>query len=210
MQEKDTGRVESFSDGVFSVAITLLIVDFKVPHAAGDASSGKWWLLTGLAQLWPSIIAFILSFATILTMWVNHHALFKHAHTANNRLMFANGFLLLVVTFVPFPTAVLAEYLNTPSANAAAAFYCATYVLVSVGYNLLLAAVIPNRAPSQVGSPALEAALSRIKRAYRAGLVVYLAAVIASVFNAYAGLALCLSLWIIWSLLNYSPSPKAT
>jgi uncharacterized membrane protein len=96
--------------------MTLLIVDFKVPHRP-ESSPGKWWLLAALGRLWPSAIALVLSFGTVLVMWVNHHGLLKHAHRANNRLLFSNGFLLLIVTFVPFPTAVLAEYLNTPSAS---------------------------------------------------------------------------------------------
>ena len=155
--------------------------------------------------LWPSFIAFVLSFGTILIMWVNHHGLFRYAHRVNNRLLFSNGFLLLIVTCVPFPTAVLAAYLNKPSANAAAIFYCATYVLISAGYNLLLGAVASSRAPGTVASAAHEAALARIRRAYRLGLLVYLAAALVAIFSAFAGLAICLSLWLLWALLDYSP-----
>src|SRR5438105_15069209 len=115
--------------------MTLLVLEFKVPHPPPpDVAAGKWWLLTALAQLWPSFVAFVLSFGTVLIMWVNHHGLFKHAHRTDNRLLFANGLLLLVVTFVPFPTAVLAEHLDKPSANAAATFYCGTFVVVAVSY----------------------------------------------------------------------------
>jgi uncharacterized membrane protein len=202
--------VEAFSDGVFAIAMTLLILEIKVPHPPPDVPASKWWLLASLAQLWPSFVAFVLSFGTVLIMWVNHHGLFKHVHRVDNRLLFANGLLLLVVTFVPFPTAVLAEYLDKPGANAAATFYCATFVMISLSYNLLLRVVTRNRAPRADESPAHEAALARVRWAYRAGLVVYTAAALAAVFSAVAGLAICLSLWVLWTLLNYSPGHKAT
>jgi uncharacterized membrane protein len=203
---KETARVEAFSDGVFAIAITLLILEIKVPHAPPNASPGKWWLIASLGALWPSFIAFVLSFGTVLIMWVNHHGLFEHAHRVDKSLLFANGFLLLVVTFVPFPTAVLAEYLDTPSANAAAVFYCATYVLVSLGYNLLLGAITRSR--DALSSLAHLAALTRIRRAYRVGLVVYLTAVLAAAFSAITGLAICLSLWVLWARLDYSATAQ--
>jgi uncharacterized membrane protein len=204
--EKETTRVEAFSDGVFAIAMTLLILEIKVPHPPShDADTGKWWLLGALAELWPSFVAFVLSFGTILIMWVNHHGLFKHAHRVSHRLLFANGFLLLVVTFVPFPTAVLAEYLDKPAANAAAVFYCGTFVLVSLAYNLLLTAVVKTRASTIAEPPDHEPAPTRVHRAYHLGLIVYLAATVAAALSAFAGLAICLSLWVMWALLRYSP-----
>jgi uncharacterized membrane protein len=208
--EKDTARLEAFSDGVFGIAMTLLVIEFKVPRPPQDVVAGNWWLLTSLARLWPSFISFTLSFGTVLIMWINHHGLFKHAHRADNRLLFANGLLLLNVTFVPFPTAVLAAYLNTPSANAAAMFYCATYVLIGLSYNLLLSAVLPNRALDVVGSPPHEIAIARIRRAYRVGLIMYVAAALIATFSAFGGLAICLSLWGVWVLLNYSPGHRSS
>ena len=210
MQEKDTVRVEAFSDGVFAIAMTLLILEIKVPHPPPGAAGDGWWLVRSLLHLWPSFVAFVLSFGTILVMWVNHHGLFRHAHRVNNRLLFSNGFLLLLVTFVPFPTAVLAEYLDRPAANAAATFYCATYLLIGVSYNLLLGAVRSSRSPGAVRSPAYEAAARRVRRAYRGGLVVFLAATLVAAFNAFAGLAICLSLWVLWARLNYSPGHEST
>src|SRR5690349_6439507 len=110
MSERETTRVEAFSDGVFAIAMTLLILEITVPSAREGASMDNRALLHSLLALWPSYLAFLLSFGTVLVMWINHHGLFKHAHRADNRLLFANGFLLLVVTFIPFPTAVLAQY----------------------------------------------------------------------------------------------------
>ena len=95
-----TARVEAFSDGVFAIAITLLILEIRVPHAG--AEHGLW---AGLVALWPSYVAFVLSFFVILIMWVNHHELIRLVRAVGYPFLFANGLLLLTVTFVPFPTA---------------------------------------------------------------------------------------------------------
>jgi uncharacterized membrane protein len=101
---ESTGRVEAFSDGVFAIAITLLILEIRAPHAGLEG--GLW---AGLLTLWPSYVAFLLSFFVILIMWVNHHELMRLVRAVNYPFLFANGLVLLTVTFVPFPTAVLAE-----------------------------------------------------------------------------------------------------
>src|SRR5258706_11197860 len=168
--DKETARVEAFSDGIFGIAMTLLILEFHVPNVPHGDLDARRQLIHALVKLWPSGIAFLLSFGTILIMWVNHHGLFKHAHGADNRLLFANGLLMLIVTFVPFPTAVLAEYLDRRAANVAATFYCATFVLVSISYNLLLWSVVANRRHDAAWP---EATIARVKKAYRMGLWAY-------------------------------------
>src|ERR1700752_4807160 len=115
MSENPT-RLEAFSDGVFAIAITLLILEIKVPHA----EHGLW---AGLTALWPSYIAFLMSFLVILIMWVSHHELMRLIERVNYPILFANGLLLLTVTFVPFPTAVLAGHMPNPEETAAGAVY---------------------------------------------------------------------------------------
>ena len=110
-RQKETSRVEAFSDGVFGIALTLLILDIQLPHESAPLA-GNRELFAALLKLWPTFLAFVLSFGTVLTMWVNHHELFRHAFRVDRRLLITNGFLLLAVTFVPFPTAVLADYLQ--------------------------------------------------------------------------------------------------
>src|SRR4029077_7695046 len=117
--EVGTSRVEAFSDGVFAIALTLLILEIRVPHPTPDQS-----LWAGLVALWTSYVAFVLSFFVVLVMWVNHHELMRLARTVGYPFLFANGLLLLSVTFVPFPTAILAQYLATADAKVAVAFYC--------------------------------------------------------------------------------------
>src|SRR5208282_6564922 len=104
---RDTDRIEAFSDGVFTVALTLLVLDLKVPSPGGGDSRQ---LLQMLARLWPSLLALLVSFVTILIVWRNHHWVFTLIKSVNSRVLYANGVLLLAVTLIPFPTALVAAY----------------------------------------------------------------------------------------------------
>jgi uncharacterized membrane protein len=130
--EKETMRIEAFSDGVFAIAITLLVLELKVPHP----EEGKN-LAHELLHQWPSYVAFLVSFVTILIMWINHHRLFSMIHKADQRLLIYNGILLLVVSAVPFPTALIAEYFRTTSAKSAALIYSGHAFNIAFAFQLL-------------------------------------------------------------------------
>lgn len=200
--EKETSRVEAFSDGVFAIAITLLIIELKVPHVTG----GNAALFEALSALWPSFLAFLASFAAILILWVNHHGLFRLIHSLDAKFMYANGFLLLMVTFVPFPTAVLAQHLEQPSAKVAAAFYCGTFLLINVSFNLMWLAVRLNGRLLRQNVPAEH--VRKLTRAALTALPIYIGALLFCFVNAYAGLALCSGPWVVWAVLNYSPGSE--
>jgi len=95
---KETGRIEAFSDGVFAIAMTLLVLDLKVPKEVGVNLS----LASALLEQWPSYLAFLISFATVGIMWMNHHRLFTLIHRTDHWLLVLNGLLLLGVTRFPF------------------------------------------------------------------------------------------------------------
>ena len=161
----ETARVEAFSDGVFAIAITLLILDVKVP--SGPAGH----LGAALARQWPTYGAFLLSFAFIGIMWVNHHRLFSHIRRSDSRLLFLNLLLLLGVTVVPFPTALLAAHYNTADRAVAAAVFNGTYVVLAVFFNVLWHHAV--RA-GLLDSTTLESAVG-ISRQYAVGPISYLA-----------------------------------
>jgi uncharacterized membrane protein len=127
----ETARLEAFSDGVFAIAITLLVLDLKVPHTPGVALGRQ------LAAAWPSYVAFLASFATIGIMWLNHHRLFCLIGRVDQGLLVWNGLLLLGVTVVPFPTSLLSAYLGGPDARAAALVYAGTFLYIALAFNLL-------------------------------------------------------------------------
>jgi uncharacterized membrane protein len=197
--DKGKGRIEAFSDGVFAIALTLLILEIRPPQLGADADNGQ--LFAAIAGLWPSFLAFVLSFFVVLVMWVNHHELFRLARGVDYPFLFANGFVLLLVTFVPFPTALLARYLGTEAANAAAALYCGAFFVTAIAYNLLFCAIAHERrlVRPEVG----DAELTGVRRAYYLGVVVYAASVGLALWSAAAGLGLCIALWLLWVRLNY-------
>ena len=129
--EKETARIEAFSDGVFSIAITLLILEIKIPAAGSGNLSAQ------LLRQWPSYFAFVFSFAFIGIMWVNHHRLFTQIKRSDNALLFLNLLLLLGVCAVPFPTAVLAQHLGQSDQRAAAILYHGSYFVIAIFYNIL-------------------------------------------------------------------------
>jgi len=195
MSTEPTSRLEAFSDGVFAIAITLLILEIRVPHAGAE---GDLW--AGLVALWPSYLAFVLSFFVILIMWVNHHELMRLVRAVGYPFFFANGFVLLTVTFVPFPTAVLAEHLATAGARGAVTFYCGTFVVNSLAWGLLFWAIVRGRLfRADVDAETI----GRIRRAYIAGPLVYVVATLVALVQPALGLALNVSLWLLWVRLGY-------
>ena len=199
--EKDTGRVEAFSDGVFAIAITLLILEIRVPDLVGTVSNGA--LMTALGRAWPSLVAFVFSFFVILVMWMNHHEFMRWVQTCDYPFLFANGAVLLMVTFVPFPTAVVARYLGTDAASGAVAFYCATFFCISLAYQLLFLSVTRERRLLRPDVP--DELVQRVRRSYNIGPVVYALSIVVALVSATAGLLVCASLWLLWSRLCYRP-----
>src|SRR5690349_14665462 len=135
MEEKETGRLEAFSDGVFAVAITLLVLNLKIlPDQA--LIDGSFW--KSLREQLPTLIAFVTSFATIGIMWINHHRLFNYIKRTDTGLMLLNLLLLLVVVFIPYPTALLAQqYAVDPTQHGAALLYSGTNVILAICFNVL-------------------------------------------------------------------------
>lgn len=126
-QSKESLRLEMFSDGVFAIAITLLVLELiQILH---NHNEGSLWDL--LLSNWRSFIAFLIGFLTILVCWINHHLVMSYVHKVDGKLFWINGFVLLVVTFTPLPTAVLAEYIKKES-NYALAFFGFNYFMVSL------------------------------------------------------------------------------
>lgn len=122
----DTNRLEAFSDGVFAIAITLLVLDIKVPHSSAE-------LGRALLGLWPSYFAYAISFVVIGAIWINHHAMFDHIVRTDHNLLLLNTLHLMFIAFLPFPTAVLAQALHTGfNEPVATSFYGGTLTVIGM------------------------------------------------------------------------------
>jgi len=136
----ETGRMEAFSDGVFAIAITLLILEISVPESAFED------LWSGIAHQWPSYLAYVTSFLTIGGIWAAHHGIFRRLAYANQRLMALNLLLLMAVSFLPFPTKLMAEAIHDEGASRTAViFYGATLLVISLLLSALWGSVTLDR-----------------------------------------------------------------
>ena len=127
---RDVTRLEAFSDGVFAIAITLLVLDLKVPRDLPAETS----LASALMRQWPAYLAFLGSFATIGVMSINHHQVFTHIRQVDQALLLANLLLLLGVSVVPFSTALLAAQYDQTTAGVV---YSGIFVLISLSFTWL-------------------------------------------------------------------------
>lgn len=136
-------RLEAFCDGVFAIALTLLIIDIKLPSPGSIRSTSEFW--HALLGLGPSIFSFVLSFGVILITWVNHHGTLKLVHKSSAPFVYANGFLLLTVVLTPFPTALLGEFLLEDYAGPSVVLYNAVLAVQAIGWILVTGTALKNQ-----------------------------------------------------------------
>jgi uncharacterized membrane protein len=185
-EEKETGRVEAFSDGVFAIAITLLVLEIPVTHP-GTVPHGKH-LADVVLQQGPNFAAYLVSFVTILVMWLNHHSIFQMVRRIDRLFLVLNGFLLLLVTFINYPTALVANFIATDDERFAAAFCAGTFVIIAVIYNLLWRRAA--RGMRLIGKRVTAEQVARMTRQYQFGPILYLLTFALAFVNAWASLAL--------------------
>ena len=188
--ETETNRIEAFSDGMFAIAITLLILEIKVPEV------GQGSLREALLRQWPSYLAFFLSFAYIGVMWMNHHRMFRHIRRSNDTLLLLNLLLLLGVTSVPFPTAVLARSLGTPEQRTAAIFYNGVFLVIAIFFNVLWRYAVSR----QLLEKNSESSAAMISRQYAVGPIMYVACLFLAWIDVRMSVGLNVALAIYFAL----------
>jgi|KBSMisStaDraftv2_1062788.scaffolds.fasta_scaffold1247140_1 uncharacterized membrane protein len=197
-ENKSLARVEMFSDGVFAIAITLLILEIKVPpldsiHSVND-------LINGLIHLWPSYFAFFYSFGGILIQWIVHHNTFNHLYKTSRSFLYTNGFLLLTIVFFPFPTALLAEYINTEYVMPAVVFYGMASVINSLAWFLFIRSICkPKRLLNDAFS---HEEYTKLKVSNHYALIIYSATALLAIWFPYTALIINVALWILWTYLS--------
>jgi len=194
MSEKSpNARLEAFCDGVFAIALTLLIIDIKAPTSSAIASAPALW--RALQGVLPSLFAFLLSFAIIFITWMNHHSIFQSINRSSAAFIYSNAFLLLTVVFIPFPTALLGAYLLTDHAAPAVVIYNAVIALQAVGWVLFCGVALRDKLTKD------GAATATLRTSYRnawLSVVLYAALAVVAVWFPQPVAAVTTLTWIFW------------
>ena len=196
--ESSTTRLEAFSDGVFAIAITLLVLEIRLPPEAEIEHGGG--LARTLLGLWPSYAGYAVSFITIGIMWANHHEVIKLMSGVDHGLIVWNLLMLMAISFTPFPTAVMAEHLPHPGwdRNVAVAFYCGSFTLTALFYNLLWRNA--SRQRRLIRPHVSDERVRAITRAYAPGTFIYGAATAIAFVSVPAALAIVAGLALFYIL----------
>jgi len=184
-EERETGRMEAFSDGVFAFAITLLALNLHDPVAKGVS------LFQGLYDESAVFFAFGTSFVTVLIMWMNHHNMFNYIRRIDRRLMLLNGLLLLFVVLTVYTTSLVGAHINDAESNSAAAVYAGTFLAVAIVWNGLWRYCVSGR--RLLGSNVSQEQAETITRQYSVAPVSYGAALVIAPFSGLASVVIILA-----------------
>jgi uncharacterized membrane protein len=195
----ETARLETFADGVFAIAITLLVLEIHVPESGEDLGAA-------LASQWPSFAAFVTSFLTIGVMWVSHHQMFTIIRRTTPTFLFLNVLFLLPIAFVPFPTALVAQHIQDEAGRQTAVLvYGAVSVVIALMFNVLWAYAFRN---GLVAMSSEVAARGSVARGFLIGPFVYLAATLVAFVNPFVSMAVFAGLAVYWMLPGRIPSGR--
>lgn len=192
----ETNRLEAFSDGVFAIAITLLVLEIKVPSTEEALAVGG--VYHALATRWPSYVGYVISFGTLGIMWANHHSIFRYIRRTDRTFLLINVFFLMCIAFLPFPTALLAEYLpHAEGRTEATVFYGGMLTLIAAAYNLVWWYGV--RGGRLLGPDVDRRGVATISSRYRLGPIGYLAATGLALLSVTASLGLHAALALLFA-----------
>ena len=193
---RETDRLEAFNDGVFAIAITLLVLEIKVPELQeGGASLG-----TELLNLWTSYFGYVFSFVMIGIYWARSHFIFQLIERTNHSFILLNLLFLLCISFLPFPTAVLARYITDEEwRQTAIVFYAFGLFLPAISW-LLTWFYGSRRRRGLLDEKVDDEYASHLTRIYALSSALYLAAILLAWWNGTAGLILSVGLTLFYLL----------
>ena len=204
MIEKNSGipRLEAFSDGVFAIAITLLILEVKIPHTDGVTPGG---LTQALLHLWPSYGAYVLSFVMIGIYWANHHSICRYFVKTDHPFNLLHVLFLMCIAFVPFPTAILGQYVMHPETNRAAVTFYVLGMLLPAAAWLLIWLYASQR--HRLLEPSLDPRfVRRLTRQFIISNLLYAGALALALWMPLASLTICVGLTLLYLLPPPQPS----
>ena len=188
-----TARLEAFSDGVFAIAVTLLILEIHVPAREHAETLGH-----ELLRIWQSYLGYLTSFLTIGVMWINHHYVFELIARVDRTMLLLNTLLLMLIAFVPFPTAVLAQFIETGGARSAAVLYGATLTLTAMTYFAWWRYASAGR--RLIGDEVPDEVVDDITRAYVPGTLLYAGAALLAFLQPWVSAAAYLAIAVFYAL----------
>jgi uncharacterized membrane protein len=184
----ETARLETLADGVFAIAATLLVLEIGLPE---ETAVGE-----GLLEIWPSYLAYALSFLTIGIMWVNHHVICAHVRAADRPFLFLNLFLLMCIAFVPFPTRLLAEHIREDGTREAALAYGLTFTVTALFFNAVWHYAATGRRLLREDASLRE--VSGITRSYAFGPLMYGGSTLVALASPSAAIALFCAIAVLY------------
>jgi uncharacterized membrane protein len=191
MQRMGRARLETFSDGVFAIAATLLIlsVDSQVGHGHGALGAR-------LLHIWPSYVGYAISFLTIGIIWVNHHTVMNQIGRVDRTYLFLTVGFLTCVAFIPFPTRLVAEHVRDGGAQAAALTYGMTLTVTAVFFNAIWFYAVRGR--RLLREDADQRTVSGITRSYLPGPWIYLAATLLALASPTASVVFYMAIALFY------------
>lgn len=195
-EASETGRVETFSDSVFAIAATLLVLTIAVP--AVEHVHTTTGLRNALLHQWPNYVAFVISFLSILIMWFSHHNIFNAIRRVDHTFLLINGLVLLGITATPFSTALLAQYFGHPGEKVAAEVYSAVALFIALSYNALW--LYASRGRRLLSSSTSDERMRLITSQYRWGPIAFAAALVLAFFSAIASVTMFVVILVYFAL----------
>ncbi|MFN8243087.1 MAG: TMEM175 family protein [Ferruginibacter sp.] len=196
--EKNTARLEAFSDGIFGVAITLLAIEIGIKAYAQPTNENLW---EHFKERWPEYFTFVNSFATVLLVWMGHRRIIDQLRTVNHRIILVNGLLLMSVVFYPFPTRTVGTFINTPAANTATALYVIFTACITLSMFLLSLSIL--RHPRLLLQP--EKSIPWFRKMIKGqlvGIACYGMAIATAFYAPLISLGITFLLWILWAFIS--------
>ena len=199
MSEKnENARLEVFCDSVFAIALTLLILEIKIPPASSNHTTKEFW--HKIAEDWPSWFGFLLSFCIIFVNWFNHHLFFNLIDKSSPQFIYANGFLLFTIIILPFTTGIMAEYLQEENSQPATSLYCLGVLLNNIGWNVL---ILTSLYPHSLAKSSTNIKQIRVGiKGALFGFLISLFIFILSFWFPIIAIVLVAITWIVWIILG--------
>ena len=198
-QENGTIRMETFSDGVFAIDITLLTFQLKAPGPQDTVSTMT--LAMALFHEWPSYIAYFVSFTSIFIIWLNHHRMYNVIQRSDSQFMFYNGLLLLLVSIVPFTTSLLASYINTPAHQLSSVLYM--FLFAAISWTLFMMWNYATENYRLLKRPAADVRVKTVRTSLIISTVIYTATAALSLLLPFLGIIVGLAMVVYLARLKY-------